>query len=550
MLPGAHAAGRNSCGRAPDRGGEVGVAATRASRIAHRVVDQRRRKPAVVARRADGRDCARRLVDHQHRNVVARFVVEPEGIVPRLATHLIEVTVDRRFLRDDLRLREAAHQRGPLRPGVEIHQQHAVGDLEAGSDRVWEVAARLDAVEQAGKDRGGSVLLDRAARAAVAQRVRDLAVRIDDVLFHHHQRLGVQDPVRVEERVRETVVDDHEAARERRVIGPVLLAAELQPRLSRRRAEAVDNLAVPLRLRRQRRPGHCAARVEQHGDVVDAAIQRSALDTYDVRHRDARRGRRGRKIGRRGADCIGFEARVRRRGGGRARVRQRGRATRGRRAVEQLVLGCDVALRIDGEGRQAARVRRRRVARFGDGRGRRADPRRRLRAQQHRSADRVVGDFQPRLGFIMTAAAGLGDEFVVPIHEAGRHAPEGMRGRPGPERRGDHPAVEPQGDLVQRDVLRYAHLEQRVAPAHEIGAVRQRHDLEIGRVLSRLRGNREYRAERQERRLDEVHGSSSLGRNGSCRRGSSTSAQVARESCSQRFCAQAGEFTTPVPRYG
>src|SRR2546422_2887470 len=41
----------------------------------------------------------------------------------------------------------------------------SVGDLETSGDRVGVVAARLDAVEQAGEDRGGGVLLDRAARA-------------------------------------------------------------------------------------------------------------------------------------------------------------------------------------------------------------------------------------------------------------------------------------------------------------------------------------------------------------------------------------------------
>src|SRR3989454_11495426 len=117
--------------------------------------------------------------------------------------------------------------------------------LEAGGDRVGVIAARLDAVEQAGEDRGGSVLLDRSARAAVAERVFDLAVRVDDVLLHHHQRLGAKDPVRVVERIGEAVVYDHEAARQRRVIGPVLLAAELQPRLAGRGAEGVDHLAVP-----------------------------------------------------------------------------------------------------------------------------------------------------------------------------------------------------------------------------------------------------------------------------------------------------------------
>src|SRR5262249_26505936 len=89
----------------------------------------------------------------------------------------------------------------------------------------------------------------------------------------------------------------------------------------------------------------------------------------------------------------------------RAGIRERGRAARGGGPVEELELGGDVALRIDGEGGQAARVRRRRVARRGNGGGRRADPRLGLRAQQHRPAARVVGDRQ----------AGLGPAFAVVV---------------------------------------------------------------------------------------------------------------------------------------
>src|SRR5882672_3485677 len=67
---------------------------------------------------------------------------------------------------------------------------------------------------------------------------------------------------------------------------------------------------------------------------------------------------------------------------------------RGFGPIEQMEFGRDVALRIDGKRRQAARVRCWRVAHLRDGRRRGADPWRRLRAEQHRSADRVVGDLQ------------------------------------------------------------------------------------------------------------------------------------------------------------
>src|SRR5947207_1808647 len=66
------------------------------------------------------------------------------------------------------------------------------------------------------------------------------------------------------------------------------------------------------------------------------------------------------------------------------------------------------------------------------------------------------------------------------------------------ERAGDVMAVERQPHRVQRHALRHAHLDQGVAPADEVGAVRERRNLEIGRVFSRLRRNQKYRAERQE----------------------------------------------------
>src|SRR5204863_6427230 len=122
-------------------------------------------------------------------------------------------------------------------------------------------------------------------------------------------------------------------------------------------------------------------RVEQHRDVVDAAVHRAALDADDVRDRAAFGGGGAREIGRRRARLVGLEAVVRRLRSRRARIGQRGRATRRGGPVEELVLGRDVALRVDREGGQAAGVRGGRIAHGGNGGGRRADPRRGLRPQ-------------------------------------------------------------------------------------------------------------------------------------------------------------------------
>ena len=193
------------------------------------------------------------------------------------------------------------------------------------------------------------------------------------------------------------------------------------------------------------------------------------------------RGRGRCEIRRRGADRIRLEACVRRWRGRGARIRQRGRARRGRGSVEQLVLRRDVALRVDGKRRQAARVRRWRIARGGHGSGRRADPWRRLRAEQDRSADRMVGDGQRGTRPPEAAAVGVGEEFVPSWHHAGQHAAHDTLGRIGAKRARDVPTVEEQRHLVKRHRFRHPHLDQRIAAADQVGAIRQRPDLEVER---------------------------------------------------------------------
>ena len=391
------------------------------------------------------------------------------------------MAVDRRLLRVDLRLGQAGHQCGPFRTRVEVHQPHAIDDLHVGRDRVGKIAARLDAVEQTGEGRSSRVLLDRAAGAAIAERVLDFAVVVDDVLLHHHQGLGDEDAIGVVERIGEAVVDDHEAARKRGVIGPVLLAAELKARLTGRRAEGVDHLAVPLRLRRQRRPRLRLGRVEQHGDVVDAPVQRAAFDAHDIGHREPGRRSGHREIGRRTAKRVWLEAVVRGRGGRRTRIGQRTRAAGRGRAVEQLVFDRNVALRIERDRRQAARVRCRCVTRFGDRGGRCADPWLYLRTGKYRPTDGVIGDDDahalaghPRRQHVLTDLETLDQTVDPPIWTKRERI---LRYRHAVYRRLN--LYIPSASQRLDDAGRHDQLHQRVAARDQISAVREHNDVVV-----------------------------------------------------------------------
>ena len=207
-----------------------------------------------------------------------------------------------------------------------------------------------------------------------------------------------EDAVRVVERVGQAVVGDHEAALRARVVPerraaeeadrPVLLGAELLARLAGRGAVAVEHLAVPLRLRRGRGPGRLG-RIEQHGDVVDAAVDRAALDADDVGHGDAvRRRRRGDRGRRRRAGDVRLEARVgRRRRWPRSSATGRAARTRQPPSTPKFVdaavlvryqslysvamLHCASVAAVD----RPLAFERRRVADGGDRGRRRADPR-------------------------------------------------------------------------------------------------------------------------------------------------------------------------------
>ena len=314
-------------------------------------------------------------------------------------------------------------------------QEVTVVHLVRGRPAVLEAAVRLDAVEQPRIVGGDLVLLDRAARAAGADRVADRAVRLDDVLLEHHQRLRRHDVVRVVAADVEVVVRDEEAARERHVDDVVLRRAVRVPR-RRAAAELVEHLVVPARLRRPRRPRR--GRIVEHRDVIEPAVHRAALEPDDVRH---------------GRALVG------------GRVRDRRRRRRGRRVIrlERVAGRVHVHVRVRG-GRIALRVGR--CGETGDGL---AQPRLNLRPREDRAAARMVRDREVHRRRLRHRR----DDLVLADGEAGDEALEPAV-RPDRERRRHVPAVEADAHGRGGDPVRHVDLHERVPAGDEVGAIRQR----------------------------------------------------------------------------
>src|SRR3954469_2769848 len=106
------------------------------------------------------------------------------------------------------------------RPGTWVlhvtAQQVVGGQLLTGRPRVREAALRQDPLVDAGIGVGDVLLRERAAGAASADRVAQLAVLLNQAFLGHDQRLGLRDDVAVVAGVVERRRHDREAASERR----------------------------------------------------------------------------------------------------------------------------------------------------------------------------------------------------------------------------------------------------------------------------------------------------------------------------------------------
>ena len=302
---------------------------------------------------------------------------------------------------------------------------------------------------------------ERPAGASGADREAQVAVRLDEALLDHHQRLGLQGDVAVLAVVVECCRRNGVAAAERHHV------ARRQPRDRWERAREVgerrcadrvrhaaaaavgdEQLVVPLRLRRPRRPRFTG--LEEGQDLVLVAVLVAGLDPDHERHGHAVVGRGHGHVRRRRARVVWLQA-----------GRQAGR-------LVQVRVGRGlVALRVDSS--------------------RLALPRLDLWSREHRPAVGVVGDRDPRPARLPGTLDG---EDVVALAQPGDEAFEAPA-LAQPEHRGDVLSVERHLYGRRRDIGRVAHRNPRVAARDEVGPVRDDLDAPARRLDVALRPGRD-----------------------------------------------------------
>ena len=373
--------------------------------------------------------------------------------------------------RGALRVRPAGRDTG--RAGEVQRQQPAIGH-GSERDRVLERRTRDDPVEDARVVVPDQVLLDRAARAAEADRVPRLPVRLGEVLLHHQRDLGRDHlaavvVVDVQGRRRDGIATGEEEVGEHAAVPLALVVADVAAA-----AERVDEPFVPaglVRERARRRGG-----IVEGGDLVDAAVDHSLLDPNDVVDGAAVERRRAGEVGR-------FHRRVgeRREGAG------------GRPVLVANLRRCGA---VGVERRPEAVLHGL------------AEERLLLRAGEHRPAEGVVHDSEGRGAArrrSLPVAVGARDDLVLaqgePVDEPAQRA-VGHR----PEAPGHIPAVRLDAEMLQAcGVVVEADLDEDVAARDVLRQRRQR--LDGGRRAARASraGGQQAGGEDGCGRCDETH---------------------------------------------
>ena len=346
--------------------------------------------------------------------------------------------------------RRPGHAGRPLARVLHVVAHHeVVGQLLGGGPGVGEAALRQDALVDPGVGIRHLLLRQRAAGAAGADRVADLAVGLDQVFLRNGERLRLGHHVAVVAGVVESRGHHREAARERRIVLHARRSAGVVVGPAAR-AVLDHELVVPLLLRRPWLPG--LAGVEEGGYRVLVAVLVARILADDVGDRDALVGGGGRdqRARRWAARVIRLEAAARHR---------------------HVLVG----------------VRDRLVALL-VGSGRLTHPRLNLGAAEHRTADRVVGDRDLGPGAVRQRCL----QGVRAVHESGHEALVS--------------AVRAQRELarhvlaIQRDAVRHAavHRHERVSARDQVRSVRQHVDRHCGlRRPNPKRDRRQSRGQHQ-----------------------------------------------------
>ncbi len=227
------------------------------SRIGDRMVAHCRRQHGIRGTELEGRNAARANRDVRH-----RVQLEKSGHPPLL-------------LRSEQ----------PGSDDVEVVvQQPGIGDeMYRGETDLGEAAAGNDPVEQTGVVVGDLMLLIRAAGAAKANRVAQLAIGLDEVLLDHGHRFGGEQVVAV-------VPEDVErggchgiSLAEHHVVDDASRTSALaKPTADAPSAERIDEPAVPARRMGKNIGRGLTHRVVQYRRLVDRSIDGAVLHAHDV----------------------------------------------------------------------------------------------------------------------------------------------------------------------------------------------------------------------------------------------------------------------------
>ena len=305
------------------------------------------------------------------------------------------------------------------------------------------------------------MLLICRAGSAKAQSELRRAVRLDEVLLgHHHRFYGHQLGAVVAHHVQRVGRNGVSLLQHHFVVHAAGAGALLVPAARAAAAERVDQAAVPTGGMHHEVGLHVLRRIEEHRNLIHAAINRARLDANDEWRLHADRGRGhcdvGRKVVQIGQRFENADSRT---------TAPAGRRNGGGRLIDVVDARRNRAVGIKGFAGDAAGHQPELVGL--------ADERLLVRAGDDRPGVRVIDDRQLRRGL-----AGGRDERVASIGEPLDERHQRAARRIGMQRARDVAAVQGQVDCRGLCARRHRDAEQNITGAHELG-LRVRDDVEL-----------------------------------------------------------------------